>query len=1065
MHRIFRIVGSVLLTILILFIAAIGTAGIVLNSPLKDKIIYKVVGKYIEGNLEYDKLHLSLVKTFPNIYVGLDNLSVVYPHDRFLEYPTENIEGQTDLVDTLVSVGLFETGINVFEFKNEKKIHLSATHLHNCRAFLHKYDAGTANWDIIKLPVTDKSSDTSSTGFDLTAFPFEKVIVDSLCIERPHIIFEDNMSSRFAVLDFDDLDLRGIIGKQANGLDIDAAVSIESLDIETLAAIFLPVATDAELSLQLDCKGLFNPTEDILPDASVTVSIPPAGIDYRDLVRNGHISLTASATLNSGKLDAEFPEFRFDMNALSLDVSGSAKDILEGDPDCDIDADLTANLGKLMEFLPDSLDYLSADGRLDISASGRFRPSQLNLGGLWDCNLRARILSDDLRISDSKDEFYAKLKNFGLKVASMKSLVEEGQDAIGIQLQSDTITAAVGSDIRLFANSLNAVLQGTHSEAVDTVLKIQPMIAEVKAGRFLIKGTDSLLVGALNTDNTVSIVPKISPSGKRAPKVKLESKTDGIRLRSDRFRVGVDGVALSFSQTRAAERRQRPRRHLPDSLRDQFRTRFDFLSEEEFRVHDIKLNISDAILKWINGWNPSGSIAIDSGKVLTPLLPLRSSLNRLNADFDSRNFNINHIEANVGSSDVTLFGKVSGVSNLINGRGMTGIDMAFISKKINANEILSALEKASPQRKMSLDAEDIYDEQIEDSFIIIDTLGDNIPKLDYSLIVLPANINATVSVDAQEVNYSTIDIFGLHSDIAMKERCLQITNTQASTVMGAVELDAFYSSRTKKDISAGFGLSLFDVTADRVIELVPKVDELFPVLKSFKGNLNCKVAATTQLDTNMNFRIPTLTGAFKISGKDLAIEDMGDVSKLTRRLMFKNPDSAVVDSMSVMGIVSDNQLQVFPFLLSIDRYRLALAGEQQFGSEFNYHASIIRSPLPFKIGVDIYGASFDKWKYRITKPRFKNENIPVFTSSIDEMQINLITSIKEIFGKGVERAIKENAYRHENLEKEFNNEDRNFGSGELTYTEEMELESYLISLEVEEEASNLAEEIANMFDN
>lgn len=1065
MRRIIKIVGGLLLTILVLCIIAISAASIILNSSLKDKIIYKVVGEFIDGEVKYERLHLSLIKDFPDIYVGLENLSVVYPHDRYFEYPTENIEGQSDMVDTLASVGLFETGINIFELGNEQKIHLRPTHLHNCRAFLHRYDSTAANWNIVNTISTGEDKDTTSSGFDLASFPFDEIIVDSLCIENPHIIFEDNLSSRFAVLDFDDMDFHGVAGKERDGLRINAAASIEALDIETLVAIFLPVDTDAELSVQLDCNGLLNLKEGRLPDATASVSIPPAKIRFRDIVTNGNISLDASATLDSGILNAELPDFDFNMEALKINANGSAKDILDGDPDCDIDARLAADLEKLSRFLPDSLEYISADGLIDISATGKFRPSQLNLKDFWNCDLKAQIQSDKLNVNDSKDDIYAKLKNFDLKVASMKSLAEAGHEAVGIQVQSDTAAASIGRDIRLLTTSLNAVLQATNSAIVDTLLRMPPMLAEVKAGRIMMKGTDSLMVGALNTQNKVSIVPKVSRSGKRTPKIDLDSKTDGIRLKSNKIRVGADGVALSFSQTRAMESRI-PRRQLPDSLRKQFRERFDFLSEEEFRAHDIKLNISDAILKWINGWNPSGSISIDSSKVLTPLFPLRSSVMDVRADFDSKALNLNHIEARAGTSDVTIFGKMHGVSNLLNGRGLADIDLSILSNRINANEILSAIEKSSPDKEMSIDADNINinDKQIEQS-IIIDTLADNIPTSGYSLIVIPANINANVSVNAQEVTYSTIDIFGLHSDIAMKERCLQIANTEASTIMGSLKLDAFYSARTKKNINAGFGLNLYDVTADRVIELVPKIDDLFPILKSFKGNLNCEVAATTQLDTNMNFLIPSLTGAFKISGNDLAIEDMGSLSKLTRRLMFKHPDYADVDSMFVMGIISDNQLQIFPFILAIDRYTLALAGEQKFGTQFDYHASIIRSPLPFKIGIDIYGKTFDKWKYRITRPRFKNERIPVFTSAIDEMHVNLISSIKDIFGKGVERAIRENAYRKDSLEEEVDKEAAYSESEDLSFEEEMELESYLIGLEVEEEALSLSEEIEHMFDN
>jgi hypothetical protein len=75
---------------------------------------------------------------------------------------------------------------------------------------------------------------------------------------------------------------------------------------------------------------------------------------------------------------------------------------------------------------------------------------------------------------------------------------------------------------------------------------------------------------------------------------------------------------------------------------------------------------------------------------------------------------------------------------------------------------------------------------------------------------------------------------------------------------------------------------------------------------------------------------------------------------------------------------------------------------------FKYHVSIIKSPLVFKIGVDLYGPEFEQMKFKIGKPKYKNANVPVFTAVIDETRINLVESIHSIFEKGVELAVKEN---------------------------------------------------------
>ena len=68
---------------------------------------------------------------------------------------------------------------------------------------------------------------------------------------------------------------------------------------------------------------------------------------------------------------------------------------------------------------------------------------------------------------------------------------------------------------------------------------------------------------------------------------------------------------------------------------------------------------------------------------------------------------------------------------------------------------------------------------------------------------------------------------------------------------------------------------------------------------------------------------------------------------------------------------------------------------------------MIKSPLFFKLGVDLSGKDFDNMKFRIGKAKYKSANVPAFSSVIDTTKISLLESIKNIFSKGVDAAIRE----------------------------------------------------------
>jgi hypothetical protein len=148
-------------------------------------------------------------------------------------------------------------------------------------------------------------------------------------------------------------------------------------------------------------------------------------------------------------------------------------------------------------------------------------------------------------------------------------------------------------------------------------------------------------------------------------------------------------------------------------------------------------------------------------------------------------------------------------------------------------------------------------------------------------------------------------------------------------------------------------------------------------------------------------------------------------------------------------------LEVFPFVVSLDRYTLALSGKQNLDMSYRYHASIIRSPLVIRVGVDLYGPDFDNMKFKIGKPKFKSANVPVFTTMIDQTRVNLATSIRNIFEKGVEAAVKENE-RQEAIQAH---------QKEIGYVNAVDQESEELSEEEQRKLEGSEEEAENLENN
>jgi hypothetical protein len=277
-----------------------------------------------------------------------------------------------------------------------------------------------------------------------------------------------------------------------------------------------------------------------------------------------------------------------------------------------------------------------------------------------------------------------------------------------------------------------------------------------------------------------------------------------------------------------------------------------------------------------------------------------------------------------------------------------------------------------------------------------------------TLFVIPGNIVADFNIDASGIRYKELDITSFKAGMAIKDRCAQLTGTSMRSNMGGFDLDAFYATKSKKDIRTGFCLDIKDVTSEKVIGLVPELAEVMPMAGSIHGKVNCEIAATASLDTTMNIIMPSVNGVMRLSGNDLSISDDELYTSVAKMLLFRNKKKGEIDEIILEGAIKDNTIEVFPFILKIDRYTLGLSGIQNMDMSYRYHVSLIKSPFLFKIGIDLYGDDFDDMKFKIGRAKYKNENIPMFSTVIDKTKINLVESIRNILEKGVEIAVREN---------------------------------------------------------
>ncbi len=115
---------------------------------------------------------------------------------------------------------------------------------------------------------------------------------------------------------------------------------------------------------------------------------------------------------------------------------------------------------------------------------------------------------------------------------------------------------------------------------------------------------------------------------------------------------------------------------------------------------------------------------------------------------------------------------------------------------------------------------------------------------------------------------------------------------------------------------------------------------------------------------------------------------------MPKKLKFNKKTQNRVDSLSAEFTIFRNEIDVYPFLIVLDKYKAVVAGRHNFDLSFDYHISVVDSPLPFKLGVDVKGNA-DHLSYSLAKCRYAEYYRPASRKVVENKQLELRKLIRE----------------------------------------------------------------------
>ena len=273
---------------------------------------------------------------------------------------------------------------------------------------------------------------------------------------------------------------------------------------------------------------------------------------------------------------------------------------------------------------------------------------------------------------------------------------------------------------------------------------------------------------------------------------------------------------------------------------------------------------------------------------------------------------------------------------------------------------------------------------------------------DLKLFVIPDNIDFQLKTNLKRVVYGKMKFENVSGAVDVRNQAVHLKNLSMNGLGAKMQTTLVYRAKEADKGYAGFDFNLQNVNIGNLVEFIPSLDSIVPMLRSFKGTVNFNAAAESEIDSALNVKIPSLRAAVHIKGDSLVLMDGETFAEISKMLRFKNKERNVFDSISVNVTVSDGAVTVYPFLVQIDRYKAAIGGTQGLDMNFNYHISILKSPIPFKLGLNISGTP-EKMKFRLGKAKYKDDVTPVEIHKVDSTRFNFGQQIVSNFRRIMQR--------------------------------------------------------------
>ena len=1000
MKRVLIITGWSLLGLFGAIIIALSIACYLIFTPARlTAIAHQVADQYVTCEYELDEVELTYFSTFPYFGVSVKDVCLINP-----------MEGAQS--DTLVAVPELLVSLKLIDAIHGN-ICIKRFHLRDATANIYIAADGTTNFDVFKSEDDDEEEEDEG-GWQLKSVRWE----EDLKVSARHLSFVDEKDTIAASLDEASIVLASQKRDDLDGarLDLSAQHVCATLKGEEYAQdlelrLHLPVYYKNlehvyidKAKLQVNDFGLLLDGEAGTPDLSSGVYTCDATVST-----DGAWQIQEILALVPERFKASLKDIKVDgLMALEANVKGTYADSIMPVLTAHLDIKEGKGAYKPLPYTVRDLQ-LDADARLDLNKQ---QPSTVTINKLSAKTKESRIAAkgkvEDLledMLLDLHLDIDANLPDFAYFMPKEMDLKGQTKGKANAKIRLSDL-----SEMRLEKGTIDADL--TLTDIAYTMDSMEATLPYTKAKVFIPNKNPSRksvnwACVDLDTKQVDFSMDTTINAALGASLIRIEA-ANVLNNEQDYF-ASIHTASLDgrFEDIHADLTNAELEAYLAGGKKMSAKIQTDALQAEmgeELMAKTEALRI-EAAARYKAGeenillqWNPRLTIHLKNGEVRMPeRLPEPIYIPSIEFAYSNKAMNIANSRIELGNSDLNIKGNVRHIGGWFRHKKILEGELDIVSDHCDANQLMAWF-SADEETSQESGAES-QESKAESQEELTSTPEQNTPDSTKEMepFMVPLDVDLALNTNLKEVEIFNQVAKDLKGGIFMQEGNLILDEVGFVCRAAKLQLTAMYRSPRRNHLYLGMDYHMVDVDIDELLTMIPNLEEMVPMLSSFKGAAEFHLAAETYLNSQYQPKMSTLRGAASLTGKDLVVLDGETFDKISKLLLFSKKTENKIDSINAELTIYKNQIDVYPLCVQMDNYMVALGGRHNTNMTFDYDINVLS---PIYLGVKVSG-SMDDLQIKLAKCKFAQDFKPHWYQKVDNQSRELRERIKQSMEKNV----------------------------------------------------------------